>query len=542
MGLISRSLPNRAVLIAAGLFWLILTISILNRHYGMYPSFASHDQGIFNQVFWNGIHGHWFQSSLSSGESGAVLHDGQLPDVTYRRLGQHFTPIHLLWLPLYALLPFSATLLVLQITLVTAGGLVLYHLARQRLSEPLATWITLSYFCATAVIAPNLANFHDFSQIPLFVFLMLLALEQRRWWSGTVAAALVLLCREDTGIILASLGLYWLLSRRSPWVGAGLCGAGAGYLLLVTNVVMPAFSADIGRNFLSTSYAPYATGDAPSTLSLIWGMVQRPDRVLLDIVTPVSETLRYLLGHWLPLMLVPALSPAAWVSAAGPLLALLLRQDTHVALSMQLRYAVAVVPGLFYGAILWWAVRPQRVFRRWRRFWGVCLGLSLFFTITLNPIRTWSFVMPDSIDPWVYLSLPKQWGHAQEIRALLAQIPPDASVSATDHILPQVSGRRAVLRFPFLEFQSATGAVESVDYVVADLWQLAQYQVAFEGDRVRLQQWVPILQSLLDQERYGLVAVRSGGVLMQQDVASDPQALMAWQQYRDSLAPILQPE
>jgi uncharacterized membrane protein len=509
-----------------------MVLSILNRHYAMVPSFSTHDQGIFNQVFWNGAHGNWFQSTLSSTESAAVKLQNQLPDVGYRRLGQHFTPIHFLWLPLYALLPFSATLLVLQVTLVTAGGIALYILARQRLSEQVSFWITLGYFCAQAVIAPNLANFHDFSQIPLFVFGLLLAVERKRWGWAIAATLLVFLCREDTGIILFSLGLYFVLSRRHPWFGAGLSALSVSHLLLTTNILMPLFSVEVGTNFLATAYGQYVDSESASTLTLLLAFLKRPDRVLVDLFLPLPATLRFLSGHWLPLMFVPAISPAAWICTAAPLFTLLLRADTHIALSMQLRYTVMLVPGLFYGTVLWWTTRPPKLSTPTRRIWAGCLCLSLLFTFTLNPSRTWSFIIPDSVDPWVHLSLPKQWGHANEVRSLLAQIPPEDSVSTTDNLLPHASGRRAILRFPYLEFRNDVGAAQFVDVILVDFWQLQQYQAAFSGSRERLQTWIPLIQSLLDEQRYGLVAAQPGVFLLRQGTPSDPAALDAWQAFQ----------
>jgi hypothetical protein len=42
----------------------------LHRFYSFY---ASYDQALFDQLFWNTIHGHWFQGSLSSGQSSAYI-------------------------------------------------------------------------------------------------------------------------------------------------------------------------------------------------------------------------------------------------------------------------------------------------------------------------------------------------------------------------------------------------------------------------------------------------------------------------------------
>lgn len=531
MGLPSYWSNHRRLIWMAIIFWGLMAFSILNRHWAMYPSFSSHDQGIFNQVFWNGAHGRLFESTLSSGESAAVVFGGELPEVTYRRLGQHFTPMHLLWLPIYKLLPYSATLLVLQVTLVTAGGMALYFLVRQRLSEQVSVWITLGYFCAQAVIAPNLANFHDFSQIPLFVFLMLLAVERKQWRWAIAATVAVFLCREDVGIVLFGFGLYFLASRRHPWFGAGLCGASVAHLLITTNVLMPIFSEEVGVNFLAISYSNYVDSQNASTLTLLLGFLKRPDRVLVDLVAPVSSTLRFLAGHWLPLMFVPAVSPAAWLCTAPPLATLFLRSDTHIALSMQLRYTVMVVPGVFYGAIAWWSHHGQKLSQRTRRIWAGCLCLSLLFTFTLNPSRTWSFIIPDSVDPWVHLTLTKQWSHAQEVRSLLAQLPPDASVAATDNLLPHISGRRAVLRFPTLEFRNEAGEAVGVDYILIDFWQLQQYAIAFSGSQGRIEEWTPLIQKLVDQQQYGVVAATPGVFLLKRDTLSDAEALEMWQAF-----------
>jgi len=87
---------------------------------------------IFNQVFWNNLHGRWFESSSALSTN---VHNNSFPDVGYRRLGQHFTPALLLWLPIYALFPSPATLLAIQVTLIAAASLLLYVLARVYLSS-----------------------------------------------------------------------------------------------------------------------------------------------------------------------------------------------------------------------------------------------------------------------------------------------------------------------------------------------------------------------------------------------------------------------
>jgi uncharacterized membrane protein len=522
---------SKTVLLLAGIFFFLCLLFTLHRYYTFYASF---DQGIFNQVFWNNLHGRFFQSSLSSSLSTNVVHAGEVPTVYYHRLGQHFTPALLLWLPIYALFPSPATLTVLQVTLITAAGLVLYVLARQYLQPPLAVMITASFYGANAVIGPTLSNFHDICQIPLFVFTLLLAMEKRWWWLFWLLAVLILAVREDAGIGLFGVGVYMILSKRFPRAGVAVCILSFGYILVLTNLIMPLFSKDISQRFMLERFGQYADGEEASTIEIIWGMISNPLRLLEELFAPLDRTIKYLLGQWLPLAFVPAVAPGSWMIAGFPLLKLLLGKGESV-LSITIRYALTVVPGLFYGSILWWSQRQQKLKPAFRRLWIGCICLSLFFTFTSNPNRTFYFVIPDSVKPLVYVSLPQQWQHVNQMRPLLAQIPPDASVSATTYIVPHLSSRREILRLPALELRNDAQEVIKVDYAIADLWQLQKYQAAFKSDRSLLKDLTPLIDQLINNGEYGIIGFEDGVILLKKAASSDTQAKAAWLQFRQQL-------
>ena len=350
----------QAVAIAATIFFLVTLTLTLHRHFTFY---SSYDQGIFNQVFWNGTHGNFFQSTLSSQLSTNVVHSGEVPNVSYHRLGQHFTPALLLWLPIYYLFPHPATLTVLQAIFVTAAGLVLYALARVYLEPAIAFLISLSFYGANAILGPTLSNFHDISQIPLFVFSLLLAMEKRWWWLFWFLVICILAVREDSGITLFGIGVYLVASRRYPRIGLIVCSLSFLYILALTNLIMPLFSDDISKRFMLERFGQYAEGNEASTLDIIWGMVKNPGRLIVELFTPFGKTISYFLGQWLPLAFVPIFAPASWAIAGFPLLKLLLGQGRSV-LVISIRYAMSVTPGLFYGAILWWAGQGFRNFNR----------------------------------------------------------------------------------------------------------------------------------------------------------------------------------
>ncbi|PAX59884.1 hypothetical protein CK510_04835 [Brunnivagina elsteri CCALA 953] len=516
-----------AVLPIAAIFFTLCLILALHRYFSFYASF---DQGIFNQVFWNNSHGRFFQSSLSSSLSTNVVHAGEIPTVFYHRLGQHFTPALLLWSPIYALFPSPATLTVLQVTLITMAGIVLYILARQYLEPRLAVMISASFYAANAVIGPTLSNFHDISQIPLFMFTLLLAMEKRKWWLFWLMAIFILAVREDAGVGLFGVGFYMIASKRFPRAGFATCILSFGYMLALTNLIMPIFSADISKRFMLERFGQYADGNEASTLEIIWGMVSNPWRLFVELVTPFDRTIRYLIGQWLPLAFIPAISPASWAIAGFPLLKLLLGQGESV-LAITIRYALTVVPGLFYGGILWWSEHPKSFKPRFRRFWIGCICVSLILSFTSNPNRTFYFAIPDSVKPWVHVTLAQQWSHVSQLRPLIGQIPPNASVSATTYLVPHLSSRREILRLPSLELRNDRREVVKVEYAIADLWQLQRYQPAFKGDGSQLRDFIKLVNELTNKGEYGIKGFTDGVVLLQKGVNSDSQAAIDWKKW-----------
>ena len=542
----------RSLLLMTGIFLGVMLVICLHRYFTYY---ASYDQGLFNQIFWNNLHGRWFQSSLTSANSVAVLADKEIPIVNFVHFGQHFVPTFLLWLPLYAILPHPATLIGLQVVLMAAGGVALYFLARHHLDVKLSQLITASYFGAIAVVAPTFANFYEHCQFPLFTFGMLLALEKRRWWWFWGLVLLVLGIREDAGITLFGIGLLLLLSRRSPKVGAALCVLSFVYVAVVTNVVIMQFSHDNPRLYMSDRFQQFVPGNpAPSTLEVLWGMITHPVALVQTLFSPFHRRFFYLIGQWLPLAFIPAISPATWVLTAPPLIALF-AQSKFTALEISIRYAVAIVPGVFYGVILWWSQAAQRIgtprpegwrqlgwtwrYRqlspRFRQFWVVCLVISVGYSVVTNPNQAFYFLIPDSIRPWVMVTLPEQWHRTGIMNRMVREVSTEASVSATTHLIPPLSSRRKIIRPPNLLLQDENGVVEEMDDVLLDFWRIERYMPISQPDRRRMEILVPWVDKLMREKNYGIVDFEDKILLLRQGVPSNPVALAGWEAAKPEL-------
>lgn len=457
-------MPGVVKALAAGFFLVCLAIQI----WRLESLSATYDQALFLQELWSTAQGRPFESSLSSVLSAAVKVGGELPSVSYLHLGQHANFLTLLIAPLVLLLG-SWALPLVQVSLLTAAGLVLWRISARRLPESLAIHITAAYYLSGAVIGPALENFHDLIWFPLLGFLVVEALLEQHNRQLVLAAVMLLLVREDSGLVLFSLGL-WALVRQPAvrWKGVGLMVVSFFWVLLVTGWIQPAVDSSLSDRFLQEKFGHLVDDVSGGTLSVLVAMLRHPLAVLQAIVSPPGATLGFLLALSLPLLLIPLLSVDSALLVAVPLLIALVSQGRS-ALSVTLRYVLALVPGLYLGSVLWWQRHASVWAMPWiRRCWLGALALGLTLTLVANPHRSLSALVPDSFSPWVHVSPSAMLERRAALREALALIPEQASVSADTSVLPWLAQREVLIRFPkSTQYLDRGGKPQSVDWVVA---------------------------------------------------------------------------
>ena len=204
----------RVVVVAAALWAVSFSFLAIARH----DAFESNafDLGYVTQTLWNTVHGEPFVFTTVDGVPFSP--EGTL-DVSHLRkphslLAFHVEPILLLVAPLFAIWPDPRLLLILQAIALAAGAVSAAALAGRRLRHPAApVAFGLAYLLSPSIAAPALSDFHAVSLAPLLIFVALYLIETERPWLGFAAALLATATREDTAILMASLGAY-LLARQ----------------------------------------------------------------------------------------------------------------------------------------------------------------------------------------------------------------------------------------------------------------------------------------------------------------------------------------
>jgi uncharacterized membrane protein len=411
--------PRRVLVLGIALYAVGFSFITVTRHL----SFRTHalDLGYYVQLVWN----------LSQGHGPHV----SLPEM--HAWGDHLSPIVYLFVPFFWLLPGPEILLVGQSVALALGAVAVFGIARLRLGDerPAAAFAAL-YLMNPSLQGINVRDFHAAAlAIPLALGAIFFAETERRWLCGA-AVLLVLACREDAALAGVGLGAWLALGRRR-FVWGGLVGLGALAVLAVDVYwIVPHF-----RDQPYSHLARYARFGS-SLGGIVGGVLLDPLGALMSLLT--LRRLTYAFAMLAPLGFLPALGGWDLVGAVPALAQNLLSSDP-ILYNHRTQYQAFVLPFLVLAAIGGYARLAGRGPGRVPR---VVLVVAMVASLALG-----SGAVND-------LAVTRWWPTAERgaAHALLARVPPEASVSAQERYVPHLSLRRRVFVFP--------SGIDRSDYVV----------------------------------------------------------------------------
>jgi uncharacterized membrane protein len=341
-------------------------------------------------------------------------------------LGDHFNPILMVLAPFRAVFDSAEVLLVAQAVLLALAGAPIYLWAAQRLGRVAGLAFQASYLVFWGVLSGVVFDFHHVVFAVPAVSTALYAMLVRRNRLLWAMVAVALLTREDVALTVLGIGVYIAAVQRRYRLGAVMGVGSAAWFVLLLDVVIPALG---GSAYQHWTYTGLGTGPISATLFLI----EHPIKSVELLVTPF-EKLRVGLGTFANWLFLPLVSPIA-IIAVPSFLERFWSSSSNL-WSFHFQYSMLPAPILAFAAIDT-AARLQD----WSR------GRMTPLPTVLLPVAALaaSVVLTVAVvKPLGELNTYVNDATAAQIQDCLNVIPANASVAATDALVPHLTSRRQI--------------------------------------------------------------------------------------------------
>jgi len=344
-------------------------------------------------------------------------------------LGDHFHPMLMALAPLYWIWNSVEVLLVAQAILLALAGVPIYLWAAKQLGEPAGLAFQASYLIFWGILAGVLFDFHNVVlAVPAISAALYAALDRRNrlLWA---MVAIAMLTREDIALTLIALGFYIAVVQRRYVLGAAIMGLNAVWFAVVLGLVIPAIRGGPYRHW---TYDDLGPGPASAGLYVI----THPLQSLKLLFVPLAKTRVWIgmLGSW---AFLPVLSPITLI--ALPYLAARFWSVAPTFWTFHLEYSMLPAPILAFAAV--------DTVARAKRMWSGRAATRIV-AVPAAAVVVAAATLSFLINPLAELSTYVSSSTAADIQACLDVIPHDASVAATQELLPHLTHRSAIYQIP----------------------------------------------------------------------------------------------
>ncbi|RBQ17061.1 hypothetical protein DP939_26600 [Spongiactinospora rosea] len=404
--------------------------------------------GIYDMVIFDqGVRGY----ANLTGPLSDVKGNWETPGVPFSLLGDHFSPILALIAPLYRLHDGPETLIVAQAALFALAVVPLWSFTRRALGTSAAYFFAIAYVISWPIAEAVVFDFHEYAFVPLLTALVFERIQAGKTAHALISSGALLAVKEDIGILVAGLGVGFMLTREHRKPGIVLLCGGLLQTFVATQVVIPAFGGGAGRYW----YYSGLGGTLPDAAIRI---LTHPGDALHVLVTPGAKvwTVLLLIG---PLLCLPLFSPYAF--AALSLLALrMLATDQGAAgwWGTGFHYNSAVVMALLCAAVDGLARLRRRVrhpiLRLPGRYAPQALMVAMLATVPFFPFS-------NLVSPAWYRTPAR----APAAEAAMATIPDGVLVETANTLGPHITSRTRVVAWA----AKTAARPQRAPWVLADL-------------------------------------------------------------------------
>jgi uncharacterized membrane protein len=408
---------------------------------------ARYDLGNMVQAVYNTAHGHFLE-----------ITSGDLKPRQMSRLGAHVDPILALFALPWLVWPSPVMLLTAQAVIVATGAWPAYRLGTRATRDPSAgALLAAAYLLYPALGFLVLNEFHPVALATPLLLWAFLYMDEDRWVRAAVFLVLAAACKETVPLVIAFMGAYFALRKRSLWPLV-LTVLGLAWFAIAVWVVIPHYNGD--QSAFISRYGDYGSGASQVAKNALL----HPGQTVSDLFS--ASNLRYWLALLWPLGFTSLLSPLTTLIAL-PEYALNALSATVYQRRIEFHYTALEIPFLYAAAVL-------GVMRLWRWLGGgfhkaekLMRGQrvqrsTLALLVLLCALAGNYFLgpLPFSLPGAAYNGRDyAKTSHDVALDEAVAMIPPNVKVTAGNNVGAQLAARRVVYVFPYFA---------NADWVIVD--------------------------------------------------------------------------
>ncbi|HAG13721.1 MAG TPA: hypothetical protein DCG49_07645 [Ruminococcus sp.] len=338
-------------------------------------------------------------------------------------------------MPVYKIIPYDITLIVMQAFLIGAGVVPLYLIAKHHNFTGLPLLgICFFYLFGLAIIGPCFYDFHENATLPMLLLWLIWSLEQKKYVPAYIFTGLVCIVKEDAPLFVICLCMYFFFHEKDAARsrhGFIMAALSAAYMLIITHWL----NQNGNGNFMTNTRFRHLMPEADAGLISVLKTVLSDPAYFFSMFFR-EKTLLFFVQIMLPLLFTPFMTKKIHrflLMIPFIITNLVIGAEYQFAAKVDFQYILGPYTMLLYMCIL--NLGDMEPDRRYKMpiLMGAC-SMLLSYGMYTEKIK--------------YTEM--YFGRKDYYRALetmLDSLPEDASIGTDSFLLPHVADRDRVFLF-----------------------------------------------------------------------------------------------
>lgn len=403
-----------------------------------YKSFTNYtfDFGIFAQMF---------ENMATTGKPLTTVERS----MEMSHFGVHFSPIFYLLLPGYMIFRTPVYLLYAQAACVAAGVFATYLICKKlELSERVTLLFEVVYCLYPALFNGCFYDFHEnklLTTIILFLFYFIISEKRIPTY---VFSLMLLMVKEDAAIYLIVIALYVIINRKKYLDGSVMAAMAVLYFIIANKIVAANGTEGVMMWRLNDYFV-----NGEETYSSVFKSILFDLGYLIKMMF-VADKIPFIIWMFLPVFFTPfATKKLSSLILLLPIIPINLMQTWKYQYNIDYQYSYGIAALIIVSAIFCIMDMKKRP-RHIALLMALVVSISMFGNIITEQVQSNKSYVESYSE------------HTDEIDEMLKSIDKNASVTASDAVMPHLYFVKTIYSIP--EHNAENKKIDKTDYYVVD--------------------------------------------------------------------------